>query len=245
MGFHIRKLKIFYLKDYILIIATWAQWGFQDSVSAPITEFTFFHDMTLMWLGTITIMVFWVITVSLISPFIATSVLEGQAIETIWTLVPGLILANIAAPSLSLLYEIDEGFFADTTIKAVGHQWYWTYDLQDSTFEEKYERSLEELDCYLFKSKIPGVNRLLDTEWPQIPLIYDRPYRILVTSADVLHSWTVPRLGVKADASPGRLNQIFFSSDRVGVFYGQCSEICGANHRFIPISLQFLIIPNP
>ena len=166
--------------------------------------------------------------------------LESQIIECIWTIIPAIILIQIAIPSLLLLYILDESIDSSLTIKVIGHQWYWRYEYRDfwsinnNKIEfESYIIPTNDLDNSFF--------RLLDVDNRTI-IPYNIHIRILISSADVLHSWTVPSLGVKADAIPGRLNQVKFISQRPGIFFGQCSEICGANHRFIPIVIEIINI---
>ena len=165
------------------------------------------------------------------------NLLESQIIESIWTIIPAVILIQIALPSLLLLYMLDEAIDAALTIKVLGHQWYWRYEYTD--FWAVSERAQIEFDSYMTPtSELEGdMFRLLDVDnRTVIPFLVHT--RILISSADVIHAWTVPAIGVKADAFPGRLNQVKFISQRPGLFYGQCSEICGANHRFIPIVLE-------
>ena len=140
-----------------------------------------------------------------------------------------MVLVAIAIPSLRLLYIIDDIGTPSMTVKSVGHQWYWSYEYSDFFSSE--------IDSYM----VPSPLRLLDCD-NRLLLAAQTPIRVLVTSADVLHSWTVPVLGIKADAVPGRLNQLSLFRDRAGVFFGQCSEICGRNHRFIPIAVEVLIL---
>jgi len=152
--------------------------------------------------------------------------IEGQEIETIWTILPGLILLFIALPSLKTLYLIEDTKTPSLTIKVNGHQWYWSYEYPN--FKER------EVECFIEQS---NSYRLLKTrEIIHIPV--KSTTRTLISSIDVIHSWTVPSMGVKVDALPGRLNQTFLSSKRLGVFSGQCSEICGTNHSFIPILVK-------
>lgn len=158
-------------------------------------------------------------------------ILESQELELFWTIIPSFILIFIGLPSIKLLYLLDEIYKPIITIKSVGHQWYWSYEYSDFI-------NLE-FDSYIIPSNEINNNsiRLLDVDNRTVIPITSQ-IRILITAADVLHSWTIPRLGVKADAVPGRLNQINFYSNRPGILFGQCSEICGANHRFIPIILE-------
>jgi cytochrome c oxidase subunit 2 len=157
--------------------------------------------------------------------------LESQGLELFWTIVPRFILIFIGLPSIRLLYLIDEVFSPSITIKTIGHQWYWSYEYSDFI-------NLE-FDAYITPSKdLKNINtRLLDTDNHTV-IPFNSQIRTLITAADVLHSWTIPAMGVKADATPGRLNQVNFYSNRPGIFFGQCSEICGANHRFIPIVME-------
>jgi cytochrome c oxidase subunit 2 len=138
-------------------------------------------------------------------------------------------------PSIRLLYLLDEVYTPSITIKTIGHQWYWSYEYSDFINIE--------FDSYIINShnQLNGF-RLLDVDNRTVVPINSQ-LRMLISAADVLHSWTVPSLGVKADAVPGRLNQINFNCNRPGLFFGQCSEICGANHRFIPICIES-ISPN-
>jgi len=137
----------------------------------------------------------------------------------------------LAMPSLSLLYLLDEVGFPSSTSKVLGHQWYWSYEQSDLCFLS--------FDSYISHSslRLLGTDSLLTTSSSLV-------LRFLITSADVLHSFALPSLGLKADAVPGRLNSLSTYLERPGVFYGQCSEICGANHSFIPIGLQVLSSPN-
>lgn len=147
--------------------------------------------------------------------------------EIIWTIVPIFILLFLVLPSLQILYYIEE---TDPylTLKVTGHQWYWNYELID--FDLNF-------DSYLIPSPLIGEFRLLDVDHRVIlPTLKDT--RVLVGAADVLHCWTIPSLGVKIDAVPGRLNQTFLNVLRPRIIFGQCSEICGANHRFIPITVE-------
>jgi len=159
--------------------------------------------------------------------------LEGHTLEALWTTLPALILIQVAIPSLLLLYAIDEGWNSHLTLKALGHQWYWSYEYSD--FGVRATRI--EFDAYMLPFEGNGQVRLLDVD-NRTPIPWGRRVRVLVGSADVLHAWTIPRLGVKADACPGRLNQLKFLCHRPGTYFGQCSEICGANHSFMPIVLE-------
>ena len=153
-------------------------------------------------------------------------IIEGQEIETIWTILPAFLLIFIALPSLKTLYLMEDTKTPRITIKISGHQWYWSYEYTSLT--------ITETDNFIENS---NTLRLLKTrEILQLPV--NSSIRAIVTSSDVIHSWTVPTIGVKVDALPGRLNQIFLFSKRLGLYTGQCSEICGTNHSFIPILIQ-------
>ena len=154
--------------------------------------------------------------------------LQEQIIEITWTVVPIFILLAIALPSLQVLYILDDPFKRNITIKALGNQWYWSYEYSDFPNIE--------FDSYI-NSELSKLPRLLDVDNSLIlPIL--RKIRMIVSASDVIHAWTIPRLGVKVDAVPGRLNQLIFLINRTGIFFGQCSEICGANHRFIPIKVE-------
>ena len=162
---------------------------------------------------------------------------QNQTIEIVWTILPVFILIIIASPSLKALYLLDDPFSPNLTIKTIGHQWYWSYEYSDFPDIEftSYIIPLRDLKI--------GSIRLLETD-NNLILPVNNQIRMIIRASDVIHSWTIPALGVKADAVPGRLNQIMFSLKHVGVFFGQCSEICGANHRFIPIKLESTPIKN-
>ena len=210
---------------------TWAQMGLQDAASPIIEEFIFFNDFTLLILLSIILVVGVMISLAGVSPWVNSNLLQQQTIEGVWTVLPALILIQIAAPSLILLYVAEDLSLRHIMCKTIGHQWYWTYEI-------RLTPSLDSVEMESFMAAPSGGKpRLLRTD-DFIRLPVGVRARILVTSEDVLHSWTVPALGVKADAVPGRLNQINLTVTRAGTFFGQCSEICGANHRFIPIMLE-------
>nr|YP_010833709.1 cytochrome c oxidase subunit II [Tympanophyllum maximum]WFP43217.1 cytochrome c oxidase subunit II [Tympanophyllum maximum] len=213
-------------------MATWSNLNLQNSNSPLMEQLTFFHDHTLLILLMITVLVTYIMMSLLFNNFTHRLLLEGQMIEIIWTILPAIILIFIALPSLRLLYLLDETMNPLITVKTIGHQWYWTYEYTD--FPTPYE-----FDSYIMPySELPNNGfRLLDVDNRTI-LPMNTQIRMLVTAADVLHSWTIPSFGVKVDATPGRLNQINFFMNRPGLFYGQCSEICGANHSFMPIVIE-------
>lgn len=218
-------------------MSLWGQWGFQDAASPLIEELIFFHDHAMIILVIIIRLVGYAALSLIVNKYICRSLVEGQEIETIWTIVPAVILVFLALPSLRLLYLLDEIGNCSLTVKRIGHQWYWRYEYSDfSNIEfDSYIIPTDELE--------PGDFRLLEVDH-RVVLPTETDVRVLVTSADVIHSWTVPSLGVKVDAIPGRLNQLGFFIKYPGVFYGQCSEICGANHSFIPIVVEAIPLKN-
>nr|YP_008854852.1 cytochrome c oxidase subunit II [Garra rufa]BAO08783.1 cytochrome c oxidase subunit II [Garra rufa] len=208
-----------------------AQLGFQDAASPVMEELLHFHDHTLMIVFLISTLVLYIIIAMVSTKLTNKYILDSQEIEIVWTILPAIILVLIALPSLRILYLMDEINDPHLTIKAMGHQWYWSYEYTD------YENL--GFDSYMTPTQdlTPGQFRLLETDHRMV-VPMESPIRVLVSAEDVLHSWTVPSLGMKMDAVPGRLNQTAFIASRPGVFYGQCSEICGANHSFMPIVVE-------
>nr|QGL53127.1 cytochrome c oxidase subunit II [Leuctra fusca] len=212
-------------------MATWANLSLQDSASPLMEQLTFFHDHAMLILIMITTLVSYLLATLFFNLSINRYLLEGQTIEIIWTILPAVTLIFIALPSLRLLYLLDEVSNPAITLKTVGHQWYWSYEYSDFLQVE--------FDSYMipYHEQSEAGFRLLDVDNRAV-LPMNTQVRILVTAADVLHSWAVPALGVKVDATPGRLNQTSFLMNRPGLFFGQCSEICGANHSFMPIVIE-------
>nr|YP_009330380.1 cytochrome c oxidase subunit II [Eurema blanda]ANN44646.1 cytochrome c oxidase subunit 2 [Eurema blanda] len=217
-------------------MATWSNFNLQNSASPLMEQMIFFHDHTLMILMMITILVMYLMMNLFFNKFINRFLLEGQMIELIWTIIPAITLIFIALPSLRLLYLIDELNNPLITLKSIGHQWYWSYEYTDFNNIE--------FDSYMINDSNSLNNfRLLDVD-NRVILPMNNQIRILVTATDVIHSWTIPALGVKVDANPGRLNQTNFFLNRPGIFFGQCSEICGANHSFMPIVIESISMTN-
>nr|AQP27259.1 cytochrome c oxidase subunit 2 [Astalotermes sp. BDIT120] len=212
-------------------MTTWLNLTLQDSASPIMEQLIYFHDHALMIMLMIITTVFYTMISIIQNKQTSRFILEGQMIETLWTIAPAIILVFIAMPSLRLLYLMDEIHNPVLTLKTVGHQWYWSYEYSDFMKLE--------FDSYMVQQEDSQADtfRLLDTD-NRVVLPMNSPIRMIVTAADVLHSWTVPSLGVKTDATPGRLNQVSFSINRPGILYGQCSEICGANHSFMPIAIE-------
>nr|YP_009050178.1 cytochrome c oxidase subunit II [Megabalanus ajax]AGZ19739.1 cytochrome c oxidase subunit II [Megabalanus ajax] len=212
-------------------MSTWSQLSFQDSASPLMEELIMFHDHAMLVLTLVTTLVAYIILTMFSNKFIDRFLLEGHLIEVIWTVIPALLLIFIALPSLHLLYLLDEYDNPSLTIKSMGHQWYWSYEYSDFLDVE--------FDSYMIPSKDLESNQFRLIEVDNRMVVPMNTYiRILVSSTDVIHSWTIPALSVKADAIPGRLNQLTFLINRPGLFFGQCSEICGANHSFMPIVVE-------
>nr|YP_009158968.1 cytochrome c oxidase subunit II [Prosopocoilus gracilis]AKN01387.1 cytochrome c oxidase subunit II [Prosopocoilus gracilis] len=212
-------------------MATWKMFLLQDSASPLMEQLSFFHDHTLMILLMITVLVGYLMSSLFLNKYNYRYLLEGQTIEVIWTILPAVTLIFIALPSLRLLYLLDEINNPLVSMKSIGHQWYWSYEYTDF-------KNIE-FDSYMIPSSELKKSsfRLLDVDNRAV-LPYNSQIRLMITAADVLHSWTIPALSVKIDATPGRLNQISFLMNRTGLFFGQCSEICGANHSFMPIVIE-------
>nr|YP_010000394.1 cytochrome c oxidase subunit II [Rhadina sibilatrix]QHI42453.1 cytochrome c oxidase subunit II [Phylloscopus sibilatrix]QOD96267.1 cytochrome c oxidase subunit II [Rhadina sibilatrix] len=217
-------------------MANHSQFGFQDASSPIMEELLQFHDHALMVALAICSLVLYLLALMLTEK-LSSNTVDAQAIELVWTILPAVVLITLALPSLRILYMMDEISEPDLTLKAIGHQWYWSYeytDFKDLTF-----------DSYMVPTAdLPlGHFRLLEVDHRVIVPTHST-VRVIVTADDVLHSWAVPSLGVKTDAIPGRLNQTSFLASRPGVYYGQCSEICGANHSFMPIVVESAPLAN-
>nr|YP_008999632.1 cytochrome c oxidase subunit II [Necturus beyeri]ACU00355.1 cytochrome c oxidase subunit II [Necturus beyeri] len=214
-----------------------SQLGFQDAASPIMEELLHFHDHVLMAVFMISTLVLYIITTMMTTKLTNTNAVDAQEIEMVWTVMPAIILIVIALPSLRILYLMDEINDPHLTVKAIGHQWYWSYEFtnyEDLTFDS-YMIPTQEL--------MLGHSRLLEVD-NHMTVPMESPIRMLISAEDVLHSWAVPSLGIKTDAIPGRLNQTTFIASRPGLFYGQCSEICGANHSFMPIVVESVPLNN-
>lgn len=165
---------------------------------------------------------------------------HNTKLEIIWTIIPTIILIFIAVPSFILLYSLDEVINPSVTLKAIGHQWYWSYEYSDYTEDNSIN-----FDSYMITENDLefGQFRLLEVD-NRVVLPINTHIRVLITAGDVLHSWAVPSMNVKADAVPGRLNQLTLFIKRPGVYYGQCSELCGVNHAFMPIVVEAVSLWN-
>lgn len=219
-------------------------WGiyFQDSAAPQMEGLVELHDSIMFYLIVILFGVGWILTSVIVnyasdkSPISHKYLNHGTLIELIWTITPALILILIAFPSFKLLYLMDEVSDPAMTVMAEGHQWYWSYQYSD--FLNNDNENIE-FDSYMVGEDDleNGSLRMLEVDnrlvLPELTHI-----RIIVTAADVIHSLAVPSLGIKCDAYPGRLNQISVLINREGVFYGQCSEICGILHSSMPIVVE-------
>nr|WCH57850.1 cytochrome c oxidase subunit 2 [Caulacanthus ustulatus] len=223
------------------------QVGFQDPAT-PIMEgiINLHHDL-MFFICIISIFVSWMLGRTLwhfeqSQNSIPSSLVHGTLIEMIWTISPAIILLIIAVPSFSLLYAMDEIISPAITIKTLGHQWYWSYEYSDYLNEESEAINF---NSYMIPEEdlTEGQLRLLEVD-NRMVIPVNTHIRIIVTAADVLHSWAIPSLGVKCDAIPGRLNQTSLFIKREGLYYGQCSEICGINHGFMPIVVEAVPLPS-
>lgn len=212
------------------------QLGLQASASPVKEQLTDFHNLLLVVITGITLLVL-ALLIYVMVRFNAkanpnpTRTSHNTILEVAWTVLPVVILVVIAVPSFKVLYFMDKTENAEMTLKVIGHQWYWEYqypDHEDLTFSS-YMVPDEDIQ--------PGQRRLLEVD-NRIVLPVDTNIRIIVTAGDVLHSWAMPSLGIKKDAIPGRLNETWARIDREGVYYGQCSEICGTNHGYMPIAIE-------
>jgi len=209
--------------------------GFQPAATPVMRDLELFHDWLLIVITVISLVVLGLLIYVMArfnerrnpSPSRTT---HNTLIEVIWTVVPIMILVGIAIYSFKLLYFEGEIPKADLTIKAIGHQWYWSYQYPDSGIS---------IDAALVDDQHlkPGQLRLLTTE-DHLRVPVGATVRVQTTSTDVIHSWAVPSFGVKEDAVPGRLNETWFKVDAPGIYYGQCSELCGTNHGFMPIMVE-------
>ena len=212
------------------------QLGFQKSASKSMSDIVWFHDYMLLPIITaITVFVLFLLAYACIrfraskNP-IASTTSHNTTIEVIWTLVPCLILIVMAVPSFKVLYSQDEIPKAEVTIKAIGYQWYWGYEYPDENII---------FDSYMIEEKELKENqpRLLTVD-NEIYVPVNKVVKVMITANDVLHAWALPSFGVKRDAVPGRINETWFKAERTGTFYGQCSELCGIKHAFMPITVN-------
>jgi cytochrome c oxidase subunit 2 len=211
--------------------------GMIDAASPVKDRIHDFHDL-MLWIITGIVLFVLVLLLVVIFRFNAkanptpSKTTHHTMLEIVWTLAPVLILVAIAAPSFRLLYFLDRAPNAEMTIKVTGHQWYWSYEYPDNgnfTF-----------DSYMLDDKAAAeqkMPRLLGVD-NRLVVPVDTQVRVLVTSADVMHSWLVPPFGVQIYAFPGRTNETWLQAKKEGIFFGQCNQICGINHGFMPIAVE-------
>nr|YP_010596811.1 cytochrome c oxidase subunit II [Stenocephus fraxini]WAK85070.1 cytochrome c oxidase subunit II [Stenocephus fraxini] len=212
-------------------MATWSMLSLQDSNSPSMEHLIMFNDHILTINLLITTMVIYMMISIILSNFINRMLMQNQIIELIWTFIPMIILLLMAFPSIKILYLMDEIYLPSLSIKCIGHQWFWSYEYSDFNNVE--------FDSFMTPTNELNNNefRLLEVNNRTI-IPFNTQIRLLITSLDVIHSWTIPSMGVKIDATPGRINQANLLANRPGLFFGQCSEICGANHSFMPIIIE-------
>lgn len=215
----------------------WLPLTFQNITTPSSHLVDWLHDYILVFLVFILVFVGGVLLSLVSNVLIRAKIFEASLLEFVWTVFPGAVLVLIGIPSLSILYSGENLNLSDMSVKVTGHQWYWSYDYRDfSTVEfDSYLKPLEDL--------AQGEPRLLETD-NHLVIPLGTSARFLISSSDVLHSWALPGLALKADANPGRINILFSNLLTCGLFYGQCSEICGANHSFIPICLEIAPITS-
>lgn len=214
------------------------QMDFQPAASTHMEAIKSMHDLLLVVIFSIAIVVF-VLLGYVFYRFresrnpVPSTTTHHVMLEVIWTLVPVVILICVGIPSIRLLYQFDQPVNPEMTIKVIGRQWYWTYEYPVDGAKPVSFDSLMLTE----KDLKPGQIRLLDVDYPLV-IPQNTTVRVLVTASDVLHSFAVPSLGVKKDAVPGRVNETWFRIERPGMYYGQCSELCGEKHGFMPIAIQ-------
>ena len=211
------------------------QLGFQPAATDMMARISSFNDFLLILMTAITVfvlglMVYVMIRFNAKANPVPSKTSHNTLIEVVWTVIPILILLVIAVPSFRLLYD-QATPEADMTIKATGYQWYWGYEYPDNGDIAFDALMLEDDELQ------PGQPRLLTTD-NAVVVPVDTTVRVLVTAADVIHNWAMPAFGVKMDAYPGRLNETWFRANKTGIYYGQCSELCGIRHSFMPIMVK-------
>ncbi len=212
------------------------QMGFNESVTTVMSDIVHLHDRILLpIIVAISVFVLFLLLYSIFkfraskNP-IPSKTSHNTFIEIMWTVIPCLILVVIAVPSFRLLYKQDIIPKADVTIKATGYQWYWGYEYPDQNIA--FDANMIET-----KNLKPNQPRLLETD-NHVVVPVNKVIKVLITANDVLHAWAVPSFGVKRDAVPGRINETWFKAVKEGVYYGQCSELCGSRHAFMPITVR-------
>lgn len=225
------------------------QTGFQDPASSTMEGIYVFNKHLLFVIIAIVLMVGWLMY-SILVNYNEFDISEksnfthSNVLEIVWTSIPAIVLLTLASPSFTLLYSLDEISTPELSLKILGHQWFWSYEISDfnsctnSSQVLKYSSYMLTNEL-LQENEFVGFFRVLETN-KKVVLPTNTHIRLLVSAVDVLHSWTIPSFGLKVDACPGRLNQVNLFIKRFGYFFGQCSEICGVNHGFMPIALVAL-----
>jgi cytochrome c oxidase subunit II len=210
--------------------------GLQEAVTPVMRDIIAFHNLLLWIITAITLFVLALLIIIVVrfnrranpTPSKTT---HNTLLEVAWTVLPVMILVVIAIPSFRLLYKEIVVPEADLTVKAVGYQWYWGYEYPDNGDISLISNMVEDADLE------PGQPRLFAADEAMVVPV-DTTVRVIVTAADVIHAFAVPQFGVKVDAIPGRLNETWFRAEKTGMYYGQCSELCGTRHAFMPINVR-------
>ncbi len=242
----LKRLIIFVATGVALIAAGGVAWaglgqptpwelGLQQSASPVMDDIVWFHNYLLWLIAAIALFVLVLLAIVTVkfnaraNP-VPSRTTHNTFIEIIWTVVPVLILVAVAVPSFRLLFYELKVPAADLTVKVTGKQWFWSYSYPDSKFE---------FDSLMVQDKDikPGQLRLLSVDNEMVVPV-NKVVHVLVTGADVIHSFSVPSFGIKIDAIPGRLNETWFKAEREGMYYGQCSQLCGRDHAFMPIAVH-------
>jgi cytochrome c oxidase subunit 2 len=223
------------------------QLGLQDPATPTVEGMAFFHDYLNSYMIIIGTFVFFLLYILCIrfnkyNNLKVNEFTHDSLLEIIWTILPAFVLLLLAIPSFTLLYSLDDLADPTVTLKVIGHQWYWSYEYSNSIkpFFSSFLTDNLSYDSYMLSTSDLDVNkpfRLLEVD-NIVKLPICTHIRVLVTASDVLHSWAIPSFGIKVDACPGRLSQASIYLKRTGIYYGQCSEICGINHGFMPIVVQ-------
>lgn len=220
---------------HLALLPVWGQLNLQEGSTVSIELLNYFHDYMVTFMVLILSFVTYLFVYVSFSPYLDKYTMDSHALETVWTVIPIVILLFMAFPSLYLLYLMEEISSPSLSVKVIGHQWYWEYHYFNSWFDYSFDSyMIQDSDLYPVYHNLDVDNRLVLPTFSNI--------LFLVTSADVIHSWTVPSLGFKVDTIPGRLNYITSIVYHSGIYFGQCREICGSNHSFMPIVIEFVPI---
>jgi cytochrome c oxidase subunit 2 len=216
----------------------WISLTFQDRASIVIIELSRLHDYIIIVILSVIILISYILIILIVNKVSYKFLSEGTIIETIWSIVPAIVLIILVIPSVKVLYYIEDRRTPILTFKILGHQWYWCF-FSPLLFNQKLSNKEREFNWLVELSYIEENRtlRLLETT-NRLIIPVNVSTRLIVASADVIHSFSVPAIGLKVDAIPGRINQLQITRKLVGNFYGQCSEICGTNHSFIPILIK-------